>query len=85
MSITYFKELFEMAKKDFKLFSVLILGLVIIFFYHKIEGTNSETKDGLKDCQIELKTKDMKIDTLKEIISVLKTEKKIDSIKNIKK
>ncbi len=76
---------FDWARKDFKLFSVIMLGCVIVFFYHKIEGTNSETKDGLKDCQIEVKTKDMKIDTLKEIISVLKTQAKIDSIKNTKK
>ena len=85
MNLTYIKELFELAKKDFKLFSVLILGFVIVFFYNKIDGTNTETKDGLKDCQIELKNKDSKIDTLKEIITILTMEKKIDSIKNIKK
>ena len=85
MNIPYLKELFELAKKDFKIFSVLILGFVIVFFYTKIEGTNTETKDGLKNCQIELKNKDSKIDTLKEIITILTMEKKIDSIKNIKK
>ena len=74
-----------MAKKDFKLFSVLILGFVIVFFYNKIDGTNTEIKTEFKNCEQDLRNKDIKIDTLKEIITILTMEKKIDSIKNIKK
>lgn len=84
MNLAYIKGLFEIAKKDFKLFSVIILGVIIVAFYHKIEGNHSEDKTKLKDCELDSRSKDMKIDTLKEIINSLVMEIKIDSIKNNK-
>lgn len=84
INFNFIEKLFNLAIKDFKIFSVIILGFIIVFFYQKIEGTNSEIKTDFKNCEQDLRNKDMKIDTLKDIINILVRDKMIDSIKNNK-